>query len=359
MKLFKTVFAIAAVGAGVVGLRLTTANAANRALSTPQNASSNAPVQQIAAPRAAPELVGNSSLWLNTDGKDISLQGRHGQVTMVEFWTFACSNCQANLPAYARLYKAFSPYGVTMLGIHTPETEEERNPQNVAREVKKLNIQYPVLLDAKGQNWNRWQQHYWPTIYVLDRNGVPRFKWEGEFGKTGELKIAQVVQGLLKEPSRVQTRTSAKQAPKAAPAKASSTRFPPDSSTKPYVLTDAQWRKVLTPQQYYVLRQKGTDAPFTGSYERTTNGIYRCTACHNILFSDATQFDSGTGWPSFWKPLRAQGVHVGKDADGERDEVTCARCGSHLGHLFNDGPKPTGLRYCMDQSALTFQPTKK
>lgn len=135
--------------------------------------------------------------------------------------------------------------------------------------------------------------------------------------------------------------------------------FPPDNSTAKYVLTDAQWRKVLTKQQYYVLRKKGTDAPFTGSYHRTGDGLYRCVGCNNILFSDDTQFDSGTGWPSFWKPLRAQSVYVSKDSDGERDEVTCKRCGSHLGHVFNDGPKPTGLRYCMDQSALKFVPSAK
>lgn len=135
--------------------------------------------------------------------------------------------------------------------------------------------------------------------------------------------------------------------------------FPPDNSTAKYVLTDAQWRKVLTKQQYYVLRQDGTDAPFTGSYHRTGDGLYRCVGCNNILFSDDTQFDSGTGWPSFWKPLRAQSVYVSKDSDGERDEVTCKRCGSHLGHVFNDGPKPTGLRYCMDQSALKFVPSAK
>ncbi len=144
------------------------------------------------------------------------------------------------------------------------------------------------------------------------------------------------------------------------PAAPSKTRtFPPDNSTAPYVLSDAQWRKVLTPAQYDILRQKGTDQPFTGSYEKTVDGVYRCAGCNNILFSSSTQFDSGTGWPSFWKPLRTQSVHVSKDADGERDEVTCARCGSHLGHVFDDGPKPTGLRYCMDQNALTFQATKK
>ena len=152
---------------------------------------------------------------------------------------------------------------------------------------------------------------------------------------------------------------AAKTNPQKPPAPSKTRQFPPDNSTAKYVLSDAQWRRVLTKQQYYILRQEGTDAPYTGSYKRTGDGIYRCVGCNNILFSDDTQFDSGTGWPSFWKPLRAQSVRVGKDEDGQRDRVTCARCDSHLGHVFNDGPKPTGLRYCMDQSALSFQPTKK
>ena len=357
MKTFPTLFALsalAAIGTATFASQSYIRNESARLMSA--DSASAIAVAQDSTRNAAPELIGGASQWLNTSGKDLSLQGRRGKVTIVEFWTFACSNCRANLPSYARLYNRFKDRGVTLIGVHTPETDYERNAKNVAREVEKLNIKYPILLDAQSQNWRRWNQQYWPTVYVLDRNGVPRFKWEGEFGDKGEAKIATVVDQLLKEPSAVQTQSSAK---KVAKPSTSSTRFPPDNSTKPYVLTDAQWRKVLTPQQYYVLRQKGTDAPYTGSYERTTDGIYRCTGCNNILFSDDTQFDSGTGWPSFWKPLRSASVRVSKDEDGERDEVTCARCGSHLGHVFNDGPKPTGLRYCMDQSALKFQPTKK
>lgn len=178
---------------------------------------------------------------------------------------------------------------------------------------------------------------------------------------TGTLAGVAVWQNNASAETQTAAETATAETTKAAATKAAATKrkFPPDNSTAKYTLTDAQWRKVLTKQQYYVLRQEGTDAPFTGSYKYKGDGAYRCVGCNNILFSDDTQFDSKTGWPSFWKPLRAQSVRVVKDVDGEREEVECARCGSHLGHVFNDGPQPTGLRYCMNQSALNFAAAKK
>lgn len=130
------------------------------------------------------------------------------------------------------------------------------------------------------------------------------------------------------------------------------------SNTK-VTISDAQWKKILAPSVYYIARQEGTERPFAGTYSETfKEGNYYCAACGNFLFSSKTKFDSGTGWPSFYQPASGLSVKETTDADGSRTEIKCARCGSHLGHVFNDGPKPTGLRYCMNSAVLDFQPTK-
>jgi peptide-methionine (R)-S-oxide reductase len=124
------------------------------------------------------------------------------------------------------------------------------------------------------------------------------------------------------------------------------------------VKTDEEWRKQLTPEQYNVLRKKGTERAFTGKYcDNHERGVYRCAACGQILFFSDAKFDSGTGWPSFFTPAFKQSVATHEDHDlfESRTEVVCGRCGSHLGHVFDDGPAPTGLRYCMNSAALTFE----
>ena len=123
--------------------------------------------------------------------------------------------------------------------------------------------------------------------------------------------------------------------------------------------TDEDWRRTLTPEQYRVLRQSGTERPFTGAYVNChDDGVYRCAACSAPLFSSDAKFDSGTGWPSFTEPAMADAVTLHKDWGllGVRTEVRCRQCGSHLGHVFRDGPRPTGQRWCINSCALDLEP---
>jgi len=137
-------------------------------------------------------------------------------------------------------------------------------------------------------------------------------------------------------------------------------RQPTTPEEQPLPRTEAEWRERLTSEQFEVLRNKGTERAFTGEYAFSKDdGVYRCAGCGAELFSSDTKYESGTGWPSFWQPIDSDAVelHEDKSLFMRRTEVTCARCGGHLGHVFNDGPRPTGERYCMNSVSLQLEPT--
>lgn len=142
--------------------------------------------------------------WLNVAKGKEPAPGASRHVTLVHFWTFACNNCQANLPIYDRVFEAYKGRGLDVVGVHTPELEFERSEKNLTEAIRRFHIRWPVLVDNDGENWRRWDLRYWPTVFLVDRKGVIRFKAEGELnygGENGERELTDAIDRLLAERS--------------------------------------------------------------------------------------------------------------------------------------------------------------
>ncbi len=280
------------------------------------------------------EFPNAPSFWINS--QPLQLKDLKGKVTLIEFWTFDCKNCQNVIPHIKKWHQQFQASQFGVIGIHTPETAQEKISANVQAAVKKWGIQYPVVLDSDGALWKSYHQTSWPFIYLIDKKGEIRYTRAGE-GAYAETE-AMIKKLIAESESKDTMKETVKEA-----------------FVKP---SEAELKKKLTPEQFDVTQKEGTERPFKNEYwDNHEAGIYVDVVSGEPLFSSVDKYESGTGWPSFSRPIEKQNIVLKKDRRvflGDRTEVRSKLGDSHLGHVFPDGPEPTGERYCMNSASMKF-----
>jgi len=292
----------------------------------------------------------------STTGKDVTLSQLRGNTVVLYFYpkdeTPGCTKEACDFRDHtADLQKA----GVMVLGVSNDGLESHQH----FREKRKL--PFPLLSDMDAKVSKLYGVHGRQSVYGIPYTGIQRTTFViGRDGRIARVWPKVSVNGHVDE---VLEFVRAGKPSRDDPAwKAGSPAEPSHDDPAKVVKSDAEWRRILTPEQYRVLRGADTELACSGKYwQEHRAGTYRCAACGYDLFDSKTKFDSGTGWPSFWSPIAASRLEIVKDASlgMDRDEVRCARCGSHLGHVFDDGPRPTGQRYCMNSAALSFVEARK
>jgi peroxiredoxin Q/BCP len=292
----------------------------------------------------------------STTGKDVTLSQLKGKSVVLYFYpkdeTPGCTKEACDFrDRTAELEKA----GVVVLGVSNDDLKSHQHFK------QKEKLPFPLLADVDAKVSKLYGVYGKQNVYGIPYTGIQRTTFViGRDGRIARVWPKVSVNGHVEEVLKF---VNAEEPSRGDPTgKAGSLVEPSHGDPAKVVKNDAEWRSILTPEQYRVLRGADTELACSGKYwQEHRSGIYRCAACGYDLFDSKTKFDSGTGWPSFWSPIAASRLQIVKDASlgVEREEVRCARCGSHLGHVFDDGPRPTGQRYCMNSLALSFVEAKK
>jgi thioredoxin-dependent peroxiredoxin len=315
------------------------------AMETPMRATTTSALPAVGLP--APDFTLPSST-----GRDVTLSRLRGRTVVLYFYPKdETPGCTREACDFRDRTAELEQAGVVVLGVSNDDLASHR------RFTEKQRLNFPLLADVDARVSRLYGVYGRQSVVGIPYTGIARTTFV--IGKDG--RIARVwpkvnVNGHVEEVlAFVRGAAPAPDAPAGASGRSGAALSPDDPT--PVTRSDAEWRSILTPEQYRVLRGADTELACSGKYwNEHRRGIYRCAACGYALFDSKTKFDSGTGWPSFWSPIAVSRLRVVRDTTlgMVRDEVRCARCGSHLGHVFDDGPKPTGQRYCMNSVALSF-----